>query len=196
MAVPPPPPDKPALRATMRARRAAFVAGLAPGARAALEGALAERLRVHLPGGCALATYAPMGAEIDPAGADALGRPLLFPRVEAPDRPLSFRVASRAELVPGFARIPEPPPAAQAVEPAVILVPLLAVDRAGNRLGQGGGFYDRTLAALAGRVPLIGVAWDCQLVDALRPEPWDVPLDAVATPQAWIVCGPRAISPP
>lgn len=65
----------------------------------------------------------------------------------------------------------------------VILVPLLGIDPQGNRLGQGGGFYDRCLARLRLRRPrLIGIAYDCQIVDALPPAPWDIPLDAAVTP--------------
>ncbi len=66
-------------------------------------------------------------------------------------------------------------------------MPLLAVDRRGTRLGQGGGHYDRTLATLraAGPVLAVGMAWDCQLVDALPTDPWDEPLDALATPSGW-----------
>ncbi|MEN3811497.1 5-formyltetrahydrofolate cyclo-ligase [Chromobacterium piscinae] len=68
----------------------------------------------------------------------------------------------------------------------VVFVPLLGVDRDGYRMGQGGGFYDSTLAfrrrhALSGKPLLVGVAFDCQLVDAVPREAWDVRLDWLLT---------------
>lgn len=66
----------------------------------------------------------------------------------------------------------------------IILVPLVAFDGSGNRLGMGKGYYDRTLARLHNRVrrpKLIGLAHHFQQVDALQPQPWDVPLDGVVT---------------
>jgi 5-formyltetrahydrofolate cyclo-ligase len=66
----------------------------------------------------------------------------------------------------------------------LILMPLVAVDRQGNRLGMGGGYYDRSLAALSrgGRRPLlIGLAHQCQCTATLPDAHWDVPLDGVIT---------------
>ena len=67
-------------------------------------------------------------------------------------------------------------------------MPLLAFDRAGRRLGYGGGFYDRTLAGLPGAVA-IGCAYACQEVDAVPAAEYDVPLQAVATERGLIACG-------
>jgi len=64
-----------------------------------------------------------------------------------------------------------------------VLLPLVAVDQAGNRLGMGGGYYDRTFADQQTRPILIGVAHHCQFIDLLQPAPWDVPLDALITEQ-------------
>ena len=71
----------------------------------------------------------------------------------------------------------------------LILVPLVGFDAHCNRLGMGGGFYDRTLSFLRHRTHwhrprLIGIAHECQRVDQITPRPWDVPLDAVATERA------------
>jgi 5-formyltetrahydrofolate cyclo-ligase len=68
----------------------------------------------------------------------------------------------------------------------LILLPLVAFDRAGNRLGMGGGYYDRTLAFLTirrywRRPKLIGLAHELQRVEGLKAQPWDVPLDGVVT---------------
>jgi 5-formyltetrahydrofolate cyclo-ligase len=77
----------------------------------------------------------------------------------------------------------------------ILLMPLVGFDAAGNRLGMGGGYYDRTLAYLLQRrrwrrPTLIGVAHECQRVERLAPAPWDVPLDLVATEKGvWEVEG-------
>jgi 5-formyltetrahydrofolate cyclo-ligase len=68
----------------------------------------------------------------------------------------------------------------------LILVPLVGFDADCNRLGMGGGFYDRTLSFLRQRTHwhrprLIGIAHECQRVERIQPQPWDIPLDAVAT---------------
>jgi len=89
--------------------------------------------------------------------------------------------------------IPEPDlePASQldAADVALILLPLVGFDRAGRRLGMGGGFYDRTLAFRAARPApprLVGVAYGLQETDALPADAWDVPLDAIVTEQGCI----------
>jgi 5-formyltetrahydrofolate cyclo-ligase len=68
----------------------------------------------------------------------------------------------------------------------LILLPLVAFDATGNRLGMGGGFYDRSLAPVYNRVHaarprLVGIAHEGQRVAKLTPMPWDIPLDAVLT---------------
>lgn len=70
---------------------------------------------------------------------------------------------------------------------AAIVMPLVAFDAAGHRVGMGGGWYDRSLAPVreaATRPLLVGVGYEMQRVDALMPAPWDVPLDAVCTESA------------
>lgn len=73
----------------------------------------------------------------------------------------------------------------QAIQLDVILLPLVAFDQYGNRLGMGGGFYDRTLEfkryKIKKRPLLIGLAHSCQQVDKLEPSSWDIPLDYIAT---------------
>ncbi|MCC5827468.1 5-formyltetrahydrofolate cyclo-ligase [Alkalimonas sp.] len=89
--------------------------------------------------------------------------------------------------------IPEPDWSCPDLRPVpqldLICTPLVAFDAKGNRLGMGGGFYDRTLAhyptrSSDGQPKLIGLAHSCQQVDALPIEPWDVPLPAICTPDA------------
>ncbi|MFN3370971.1 MAG: 5-formyltetrahydrofolate cyclo-ligase [Sphingomonadaceae bacterium] len=187
-------------RRRLRAARAAFVSGLAGPVRAGLERALAARVLPHLGPPAILGTHAAIGDEIDPAALEAAavaaGWRLAFPRVEG-DAPLAFHLASRADLRPGFRGIPEPPTDAPRIRPTVLLVPMLAADRAGNRIGQGGGLYDRTLAHVraAGPITAIGLAWDMQLVEPLAPDPWDQPLDAIATPTVFHRAAPAATPP-
>ena len=70
----------------------------------------------------------------------------------------------------------------------VILLPLVAFDRRGHRLGSGAGYYDRALALRAGRPApplLVGLAHSCQEVQLIPAEPWDIPMDAVATERGY-----------
>jgi len=77
----------------------------------------------------------------------------------------------------------EPPRGVDAVARAdVVLVPALAVDQAGNRLGRGGGSYDRALARVGPLIPLIALIYDGELVDHVPAEPHDVPVRAVVSP--------------
>lgn len=174
---------KPALRSELKIRRAAFVAGLDVAERTLLEVQLAAQIAAHIVAGQRFAGYAAFDSEIDPARLVLL-RPALLPRVAGPGLPLSFYQSNAAALVVNRFGMTEPPPGLPAVDPDVILVPLLGVDRRGHRIGYGGGYYDRTLAALRQRrrVVAVGCAWDCQLIDNVPAEAWDEPLDAIATP--------------
>lgn len=189
MTIPPSPDDpKPALRQLYRERRRAFVATLSPATREALEGALADRFAPLVPLARAPASYAAIGPEIDPRFVEHRLGPHAFPRVTGDS--LRFHRATWAELRPGFGGIPEPPASAPEVTPGLVLVPLLAATLAGTRLGQGGGFYDRALAALRGRgrVIAVGLAFDVQVADMLPADPWDASLDWIATPTRLVEC--------
>ena len=107
------------------------------------------------------------------------GKPLLM-RSWAPGEPL-------AETTWG---IQEPLGDAVVLEPDVVLVPLLAFDAQGYRLGYGGGFYDRTLAGLRAKktIAAVGLAYDEQKVDAVPHESYDQPLDWVLTPSGPLKC--------
>lgn len=86
-------------------------------------------------------------------------------------------------LAPDAAGLPAPPADAPGLRPDLVIAPLLAFDRLGGRLGQGGGHYDRTLAGLrrTGPVFVLGLAYAGQEVDRLDLEPHDQKLDAVLT---------------
>ncbi len=104
-----------------------------------------------------------------------------MPIVEAPDAPMSFR-----HWAPGVAmnvdRYGIPIPAeGEAVTPDIVLLPLVAFDRQGFRLGYGGGYFDRTLAALVPRPLSIGVGFELARVEDIRPQQHDIRLDAIVT---------------
>lgn len=113
------------------------------------------------------------------------GTPCLFPRV-APGRRLVFALVERWEgLHPGGYGVLEPPEAATVCEPAdgdVVIVPGLAFDRAGRRLGRGAGYYDRTFPPSARRQPLlVGMACEAQIVESLPADSHDRAMDAIVT---------------
>jgi len=130
----------------------------------------------------------PMGNEIDVRPTLALLHRRRFdvalPVVVRRGQPLLFRRWRPGDaLVPGGFGTSVPAPQAEELRPAVLLVPLLAFDRAGYRLGYGGGFYDRTLALLRGEgsVTAIGVAFAAQEVEAVPRDHFDQRLDYVVT---------------
>ena len=121
--------------------------------------------------------------------------PLALPVVEGKGRPLVFRAWAPGDAMDkGVWGIPQPKADKPALEPDILLVPLLAFDRRGGRLGYGGGFYDRTLAGLRARKPItaVGLAYDEQQVDAVPHLDYDERLDWVLTPSGPIRCLPDA----
>jgi 5-formyltetrahydrofolate cyclo-ligase len=133
--------------------------------------------------GAAVAGVWPLGQEIDIRplllALHERGHAILLPETTPRGNALIFRHWS-PESVMIKERFGTFRPDGETGVPDLLLVPLLAFDRAGNRLGYGGGYYDRTLAALPGR-PAIGFGYACQEVDTLPAEPHDRPLDAIAT---------------
>ncbi|MGC9419804.1 MAG: 5-formyltetrahydrofolate cyclo-ligase [Rhodovulum sp.] len=173
--------DKAALRATALAARDA---AHDPGRGRAATARLMELLVPHL--GRAAAGYMPMRSEIDPLPAMAVlasHGPVGVPVILARAAPLAFHLWTPTSAMrpgPFGARVPE---AGVAMRPEVLIVPLLAFDRTGARLGYGGGFYDRTLEALRalGPVLAIGFAYAAQEVARVPVEPTDQRLDAIVT---------------
>ncbi len=139
-----------------------------------------------------VAGYVAIGSEIDPeplmAKLARTGAELSLPRVE-PDNTISFRRWSFGEpLEEGAFSLREPSCDAPLATPTLVLTPLLAFDRAGNRLGYGKGHYDRTISRLreTGRVFACALAHGAQMLDALPAEAHDQPLDWAVTPDGSI----------
>mgnify|MGYP003342326366 CR=1 FL=1 len=115
-----------------------------------------------------------------------------MPVVVGEGKPLVFRAWEQGGATePGVWGIPVPPACAAELVPDVLLVPMLAFDAAGYRLGYGGGFYDRTLAKLRGEkeVIAIGVAYAGQAMDSVPHGPTDQRLDYIMTEEATRPCG-------
>lgn len=146
-----------------------------------------------------IACYLPNDGEIDTGRViehirrlrKILYLPVLSPL--AHDRLWFAEAAPKTKLVPNCFGIPEPAVPARnlvrAQELDLILMPLVGFDDRGNRLGMGGGFYDRSLEFLRHRThwhkpQVLGIAYDFQRINGLTPDPWDIPLQGVITDRA------------
>jgi 5-formyltetrahydrofolate cyclo-ligase len=193
MAVPSPfPLNKSQARAEGLRRRRDFARTLSLGLREALESQLADRVVPHLANAKVVAGYHATGAEIG-CGLilSRLGteRKVAFPWHAARDHHIVWRQGPVVETGPWG--IMQPADDAPILVPDVVLVPLVMADRSGRRVGQGQGHYDRALAQLRseGNVLAVGLAWERQISRTpLATEPFDMPLDALATPGEWIPC--------
>jgi 5-formyltetrahydrofolate cyclo-ligase len=177
-------PAKGDLRRRMRALRGRLAADAPDAARRAND---ALDLAA-LPPFAVVSGYHALGSELDPRPLlDRLragGARLALPVCEGLDQPLIFRLRNAADaLVPDALGVPAPPPSAPLVTPDLVIAPLLAFDRRGGRLGQGGGHYDRTLARLRAEGPVfvLGLAYAGQELDAVPGEAHDQRLDAILT---------------
>jgi 5-formyltetrahydrofolate cyclo-ligase len=157
--------------------------------RAAAAATIAVRpLPVAVAPGAIVSGFSPLKSEINPvplmrAFATA-GARLALPVVAGKGKPLTMRSWSFGEpLVSGVWGIREPPPEAPEVFPDILIVPLLAFDRAGHRVGYGAGYYDMTIARLRGMKPVtaIGLAFAAQEIDQVPATPRDAALDLVLT---------------
>ncbi len=185
MVVPSPPisADKVLLRRQARQARRAFIESLTPGERESLESRLADYLEPLVDRSRVIGAYCPLPDEISPLPALAEAATIAFPAFDARHLPFRFLAGDPVEAGP-FAAL-QPPLASPEVYPDLVLVPLVATDRAGTRLGQGKGHYDRVLGELKRRgALLVGIGWAVQLIDSTIPvDPWDVPLDGFASPE-------------
>lgn len=174
------------LRAQMKALRAeAFRQAPGAGATAAshLPQAYLGRFKV-------VAGYQPMGSEIDPSALmarfEAAGAQIVLPRTapKGSGLPLSFHLWSPGQpLIKSDFGVAEPSPEATQLDPDLVIVPLLAFDGLGHRMGYGQGHYDRTLEVLRARGPIraMGLAFEAQKVATVPREDHDQPLDGILT---------------
>lgn len=151
------------------------------------DGAISERVERSLPapGRLRIGFYWPFKGEYDPR---ALARTLrdagarvALPVVVERARPLAFREWwPGMRMAPGVWNIPVPAEG-EWVQPDVLLVPLLGFDDSGYRLGYGGGYYDRTLAAMPAKPFAIGLGYEPSRLATIHPQPHDVPMDLIVT---------------
>jgi 5-formyltetrahydrofolate cyclo-ligase len=184
---------KQALRAQARARRR--IAHEAGGQAAGLALADAFEKLVTVPPGAVVSGYWPAGSELDIrpllGRLHAAGHRLVLPVVVERDAPLVFRVWRPGDVVVKGNGAWVPVEGAEALEPDLLLVPLIGFDRHGTRLGQGAGYYDRTLVQLRGRkaITAIGIGYAVQVLPEIPTGPYDQPLDAVLTEAGLIEIG-------
>ena len=177
---------KEALRRTALDARKAFVATLSDAERALLEHRLAEKLTGLFAGVSVVGGYCPIGSEISPLPATeearAVGAIVAYPCFPNPAKP--FRFLAGDPLEPGPFGMMQPAKRHPVVDPDLVLVPLIAIDGHGTRLGRGKGHYDRALIHLKKiGARLVGVGWPIQRLGVTIPaDDWDVPLDGFASP--------------
>lgn len=175
---------KPNLRGEMRAARKHFVAALRPSVRRLAFRTLPSPAMAHVPDGAVIALYRAQSTEAPTQALaeslTALGHPLCLPRI-GKGGAMDFAAWDIDDvLVPGPHRTLQPDEYCEAVDPDVIIAPLVAFDRAMNRLGQGGGYYDRAFERWPDALR-IGLGWSAQEADSLPVDPWDMRLHIIVT---------------
>ncbi|MFM7027447.1 MAG: 5-formyltetrahydrofolate cyclo-ligase [Chakrabartia sp.] len=177
------------LRKEARARRRDFVKAKQSAAFPTKGTGVAALEQLLAPSSC-IAGYRAMHSEADPANLlqhlAHLGHKLALPWIGDDGSAMLFRRWGPSDpLELAVDQFEQPLADAEACAPDIILLPLLGFDRAGNRLGQGAGHYDRALAHLPNALR-IGLAWSVQEFAALPADAWDIPLDAILTEAEWI----------
>ncbi len=179
--------DKAEARLYMRDVRSQVEAGDAP-----LK--LIEMFPLELARLSPVAGYWPVGGEIDPrpllAALAKAGREIALPRMTTREGPAKFFAWRGGEALKADAfGVPAPPPTGKELAPKLILTPLLAFDRAGRRLGQGGGHYDRIISLYRAHGAIaLGLAYAEQEMERVPTGEHDAGLDWVLTPKEAIRC--------
>ncbi len=179
---------KAALRNEARARRKQFVSSLPDGRFLPP----LSQFSSWFDHGVAIASYCRVGSEADPVAIEAMAIAaqclVSWPRVEDRDFGGFRTLEPRMVWEKGPHNISQPPSDGSLTRPRLILVPLLAFDRSGTRLGQGAGWYDHVLPQHPDAIR-IGVGWSAQEMDELPREDWDIPMHYILTEKEWIDCG-------
>jgi len=175
-----------AWRRAARERLLALRLGLPPAMRRAAGERIAAAVHDIIAGRQGvLGIYWPFRAEFDPRPLVdtivAAGRQVALPVVVDKKGPLEYRAWAPGEnLVSGVWDIPIPEKR-EIMVPSMVLAPVVGFDRAGYRLGYGGGYFDRTLAALDPRPLAIGVGFAMQEIETIYPQSFDIPMDLMVT---------------
>ena len=177
------------LRDELRRKRVAHAAGLPPEISALVFNRPPSPVLALVPEGATIGLYRSDAGEAPSASYIRFfferGHPIALPRVTTLDKPMEFRLHTdpyeESDLEAGVWGLRQPRIAAPVVTPEVLFMPLVGFTANGDRLGQGGGYYDRYLAAHPQTVA-IGMAWDVQEVPELPTELHDIRLSAIVTP--------------
>ncbi|WAT18208.1 5-formyltetrahydrofolate cyclo-ligase [Aurantiacibacter sp. MUD11] len=181
--------QKAAIRKALRKARGEHAANLPAEVSALVFRAPPAPVRELVPEGAVIGLYRADTGEA-PAGSYArhfmeAGHTIALPRIEGLDSPMTFHVHTdpygEGDLVEGPMGLMQPAASAEQVIPDVLFMPLVGFTQSGDRIGQGGGFYDRWLEAHPDTLAF-GLAWDVQLVEELPVEDHDMPLTAIITP--------------
>ena len=155
--------------------------------RAAASAEIARRVEPLLAGRGTVALYAPKASEVDTAAIDAAARAartrVVYPRMQSGERRLAFCAVRIEDHEPARFGLREPRADAPAVaidEIDAFVLPGVAFDRAGHRVGWGRGHYDATLAAAPAALR-VGVGFACQVIDAIEHDPHDQPVHYIVT---------------
>jgi 5-formyltetrahydrofolate cyclo-ligase len=124
----------------------------------------------------------------------SMGKRVVLPKVDTATHDLLlFEVRDLGDLTPGYMGIPEP--SAEAGQMSVndvdiVIIPGAGYDASGNRVGYGGGYYDRLLSGLKKDIPVIAPAYEEQVLDSVPSEPHDMRVNLIVTDRRTIRCGP------
>lgn len=141
--------------------------------------------------------YVSYGSEVETPGmiahALAHGKQVAVPKVEGKDRLILSELLNPVrELSPGWRGIPEPKPEfvrpVELEEMNLLVVPGVAFDEKGNRLGQGAGYYDRLLASVSDRISIVALAFELQVIPQIPTSPNDVRMNLIVTEKRVIEC--------
>jgi len=121
------------------------------------------------------------------------GKCALLPKVDKERHELQlYEIRDFGELAPGYMGIPEPPVSENQMsinDADIVIIPGAGFDASGNRIGYGGGYYDRLLSGLQKDIPVIAPAYEEQVVDSIPSEPHDIRVQMIVTDRRVIRCG-------